>query len=310
VGAIAATPGTSAAPGRRETAVANALGSLGALADRVKSVRVPAGWGPSVRAGVIVWLPRAVAAVALMAAAWAGIAYGPSAWNAVTTRARQVVATEPPPARPDAPRRTTGTLQLDSTPPARVVLDGAVRGTTPLTLEEVAAGRHAIILESPVGTVQRTVAITAGAITTVNESIFAGFLAVYSPFELTITEGTRAFHPDDRNEIMLPAGHHDLRLANRALGFEETRQVELTPGQKLTISVTPPQSTLSVTSSEAAEVWIDGARVGDTPLAGQPVSLGTHDVIARRAGGTERRLTVTVTVKPFALHIDFSKPGV
>jgi hypothetical protein len=263
-----------------------------------------------VRAGVVVWVPRAVAAVALMAAAWAGITYGPSAWNAVTTRARQVVATEPPPARPDAPRKTTGTLQLDSTPTARVLLDGAVRGTTPLTLEDVAAGRHAVILESPVGSIQRTVAITAGATTTVNESIFAGFVAVYSPFELTITEGTRAFHLDDRNEIMLPAGHHDLRLANRALGFEETRQVEVTPGQTLTLSVTPPQSTLSVTASEAAEIWIDGARVGDTPIAGQPVSLGTHDVVARRAGGSERRLTVTVTVKPFALHVDFSRPGV
>jgi hypothetical protein len=303
-------PGTAAGPARRDSAVRHTLGALSALADRVKSVRVPAGWGSSVRAGFIVWAPRVVAAVALIAAAWAGITYGPSAWSAVTTRARQVVATEPPPARPDAPRKTTGTLQLDATPAARVLLDGAVRGTTPLTLEDVAAGRHAVILESPVGSVQRTVAITAGATTTVNESIFAGFVAVYSPFELTITEGTRAFHLDDRNQIMLSAGHHDLHLANRALGFEETRQVEVAPGQNLTISVTPPQSTISVTASEAAEVWIDGARVGDTPVAGQPVSLGTHDLVARRAGGSERRLTVTVTVKPFALHVDFSKPGV
>jgi hypothetical protein len=40
-----------------------------------------------------------------------------------------------------------------------------------------------------------------------------------------------------------------------------------------------------------------------------PVAIGTHDLLVRRASGGERRLTVTVTANPFALHIDFSRPG-
>jgi hypothetical protein len=178
---------------------------------------------------------------------------------------------------------------------------------TPLTLYDVSAGRHLVVLESPTGTVQRPVTVTADRVTEVDESIFAGFLAIYSPFELSITEGTRAFRPDDRNEIMLPAGPHDLRLTSRALGFEEIRHVDLTPGQRLAISVTPPASTVTVNANEVAEVWLDGARVGETPLTDRPVPLGTHEILVKRPAGGERRFMATVTVKPFALYVDFSK---
>jgi hypothetical protein len=68
-------------------------------------------------------------------------------------------------------------------------------------------------------------------------------------------------------------------------------------------------STLTVTATEPAEVWLDGARIGDTPLDPRPVKLGTHEVVLKRAEGGERRVTITVTVNPFALHVDLSKPG-
>ena len=58
---------------------------------------------------------------------------------------------------------------------------------------------------------------------------------------------------------------------------------------------------LTVMATEAAEVGLDGARVGETPLTALPVDLGTHEVVLRRAEGAERRFTVTVRVQPLTL---------
>ena len=260
----------------------------------------------ALRDPLVRWTPRLLKALVIVGLGAVAVRYAPAILKTVADRAPAALApaTTTPPAT-TAPRTA---LKIDSTPPgARIFVDGTDRGNTPLELDDVAPGKHVVMLESSVGTVQRTVTVTAGLVTEVNESIFAGFLTVYSPFEVSITEGSRAFRPDDRNEIMLPAGKHDLRLSNRALGFEEVRTVDLTPGQRLTISVTPPQSSISVTASEPAEVWMDNFKLGDTPLADTPATLGTHELVVRRAGGGERRLTITVTVKPLSFFVDFSK---
>jgi hypothetical protein len=213
------------------------------------------------------------------------------------------------PAGAERPRQATGGLRVGSTPPgARVILDGKDRGTTPLTLEEINPGQHVVELESGEGRIRRSVAVVAGQTASIDEMIFSGWLAVYAPFELSIAEGDRPLHLDDRSQIMLPAGSHQLRLTNQALGYAEIRSVELKPGAVTTLSVTPPRSTLTVTATERAEVWLDGARVGEAPVFGLPVNLGTHDVLLRRSNGADRRSTITITVKPFTLDVDFSKP--
>jgi hypothetical protein len=209
---------------------------------------------------------------------------------------------------PTPSAKATGTLNILSTPPGtRVLVDGSVRGLTPLSIDDIAAGRHVVVLESSSGVVQRSVTVAADKVTEVNEPIVAAFVTIHAPFEVSITEGTRVFRPDDHNEITLAAGPHDLRFTNRRLMFEDRKHVDLAPAERLTISVTPPQSTVSVTSSEQAEVWVDGARVGQTPMADYVVELGTHEILVKRTDGGERRVTAMVTVKPFALHVDFSK---
>jgi hypothetical protein len=79
------------------------------------------------------------------------------------------------------------------------------------------------------------------------------------------------------------------------------------PGEFTTVSVIPPKSTLTVTSTAAADVWIDGARVGQTPLVAFPVDLGTREIVLKRENGDVRRTTVVVTAKPAAVDVDFSK---
>jgi hypothetical protein len=253
------------------------------------------------------WTPRLLVALAVVGLGFVAVRYAPAMLKSLAERAPAALTPSTTTTAPATTTRRTA-LKIESTPPgARILVDGTDRGNTPLELDDVPPGKHVVTLESSVGTVQRTVTVTAGLTTEVNESIFAGFVTVYSPFEVSITEGSRAFRPDDRNEIMLPAGRHELKLSNRALGFEEVRTVELTPGQRLTLSVTPPQSSISVTATEPSEVWLDNFKLGDTPLPDTPATLGTHELVVRRAAGGERRLTITVTAKPFSIFVDFSK---
>jgi len=202
-----------------------------------------------------------------------------------------------------------GRLRVDSTPPgAKVTLDGKARGVTPLLIDEIAAGTHVLLIQTSDGVIRRSVAVAADRTTEISESIYPGWLHVSSPLELAITEGGRPLSADERNQMLLPAGSHTLQLENRALGYRETRSVEIRPGEVTRIAVEPPPSTLTVTSTTPAEVMIDGEHVGATPLAGVPIKLGTRDIVVRSSSGAERRITLTVTAAPARIDVDFSKP--
>jgi hypothetical protein len=56
-------------------------------------------------------------------------------------------------------------------------------------------------------------------------------------------------------------------------------------------------------------VWIDGNRVGETPIANLEVPLGTRVFIFKHPQHGERRVTATITATPSAVSVDFTKPG-
>ncbi|MGH9141245.1 MAG: PEGA domain-containing protein [Vicinamibacterales bacterium] len=251
------------------------------------------------------WLARGAAAAALLIAVVTGARY---LWNlmpaAPAAPTRTAVDTRPVTA--PAGKKAVASLRVTTTPPgAQVLVDGKARGVTPVTLADLSPGRHEVALKSDAGTVNRTVTVAANETAAIDEAIFSGFVTVYSPFDVTITEGGRVLRADDRHQIMLPAGPHELRLTNRALAYEAVRQVDVTPGEATNLQLAPEPSTLTVTASDAAEVWLDGARIGDTPLNGALVPLGAHEIIVKRAAGGERRFAVTIGAKPFSLNVEF-----
>jgi hypothetical protein len=208
-------------------------------------------------------------------------------------------------ARVDWNAKPAGHLQVESD---RVIVDERERGVTPLMVDGLTAGPHGVVLDSPSGSVRRTVMIAADETAHVSEAIYAGWLHVSSPIELTITEGARVYTLDERNQVMLDSGPHVLRLENRDFAYVDTRQVEIKPGELTRLVVNPAQSTLSVTATSPAHVVIDGAPAGETPLTSYPVNLGTRDVLVKTASGAERRVTLTVTVAPARIDVDFSRP--
>jgi hypothetical protein len=133
----------------------------------------------------------------------------------------------------------------------------------------------------------------------------SGWVAVFAPFEVTISEGATGVQVDDRGRAMLAPGRHRLRFQNRELGYDETRTVDVRPTATTTINLIP-QTTISVTANETADVLIDGTRAGVTPYKGT-IPLGTHTVTVKTTSA-ERQLTVSATSKPVQLQVDFSQP--
>ncbi|MBI3490684.1 MAG: PEGA domain-containing protein [Acidobacteria bacterium] len=252
---------------------------------------------------------RAFTSVAVIASVLAlamlGRAYWKLAMQTETAAKLRAAAVITPPPRPVVvANASTGQLHLTTDPvPARVIVDGKPRGVTPLLIENLTVGSHSVVLESVEGSLQETVKITAGDTRELNESIYPGWLTLYSTFDLVATEAGHEIPQDEHHQLLLSPGPHDLRFENRALGYEETRHVDMKPGEVASLSIAPPRSTLTVTSSAPAQVWLDGKLLGDTPLGAVPIDLGTHAVVLKRADGETRELSVTVTTKPVVLDM-------
>jgi hypothetical protein len=201
--------------------------------------------------------------------------------------------------------RTVGRLQVNSEPAgAHVLVDNVPRGVTPLTLDDVTIGTHTVVLQSGTGSVKRAVTVKRRTCHAEREHL-RGLDKVLAPFDITIAEGQPCASMID--QVMLPAGPHDIRFENRSFGFSETRHIEVQPGVTTPLSLAAPYTTLTLTTSAPAELLIDGVNVGKTPLIDYPVQIGTRVVQVKSAAG-DRRLSIAATVKPVAVEVDFSKP--
>jgi hypothetical protein len=94
------------------------------------------------------------------------------------------------------------------------------------------------------------------------------------------------------------------------LGFSERRVVQVRAGSTASLKVEMPTAPLSINALPWAEVWLDGARIGETPIGNRPVRLGTHELQFRHPQYGERRETVTVTLTTRArVSVDMKKGG-
>ena len=79
-------------------------------------------------------------------------------------------------------------------------------------------------------------------------------------------------------------------------------------GKTATTRVDLPNGLLSVNAQPWAEVWIDGERVGETPIGNLQRPIGTHQVVFRHPDLGERRESVVITLLQAArLGVDLRK---
>jgi PEGA domain len=226
-----------------------------------------------------------------------------------------------------------GRLSISSQPGgATVLLDGQPRGTAPAELSDVSAGDHELVLELNGVRIRQAVSVAAGTVTTVAVPMKVGStpvvaaaagaeagtpapaepttggLTVKVPFEMQVFEGqTLVGVTGDR--LVLSPGPHDLRVVSDTLGFEKPLHAEIFAGKTTHLSLPLPKGTLSLNATPWAEVWIDGAKVGETPIGNLSLPVGPHEVVFKNPDLGEQHHAATVTATaPVRLSVDLSKP--
>jgi hypothetical protein len=216
----------------------------------------------------------------------------------------------PPPEPVVVPIQTeTGQITVETQPAgARVLLDGKAVGQSPVTLTAVPVGRHTVTLVGSSGEVTRVVKVANGKTSAVDVSIFSGWVAVFAPVVLDVSVDGRSIGNTEQNRLMLPAGRHELTLTNRELGYKGVQQVEVEPGEVRSVTI-DPRGPASFNAVPWAEVWLDGQKLGDTPLANVRVPIGVREFVFKNPQYGERKVTATIRAdQPAAIGVDFTKP--
>jgi hypothetical protein len=173
--------------------------------------------------------------------------------------------------------------------PTAAVGDGATRPaddqSSPIPAVPPAVGDMAAHTTLPPTTV------TAGNL--VNPAVSTGQAEITAAVPLQILEGDHVLGVSG-SAIALPPGPHTLDLVNAGLGVRIRKVITIREGQTMTAAIALPTGRISVNAVPWADVSIDGASVGQTPLANVTLPLGTHTVVFRNPDLGERRQTVTV----------------
>lgn len=240
-----------------------------------------------------------------------------------------------------SPAPAMATLAVQSNPPGvPVFVDGIERGMTPARVT-LAAGPHILELrgrgvprvipvtlttgaevsqylefaEAPLPEQPLTVpgpaaptpapAATVAATPDPSAAPLAGWITVKLPFAVEIRENGRLLGSTDADRLMLAAGRHELEFVNATLAFSVTRTVQVAPGKVTAIPLELPKGVVNLNAAPWAEVWIDGTRVGETPIGNLSVAVGPHEIVFKHPQFGEKKHAVSVTVgTPVRLSID------
>jgi hypothetical protein len=211
----------------------------------------------------------------------------------------------------------SGVLLVETVPPALPIkVDGIDRGLSPLTLQNVAPGEHDVMLANGRETLHRKVTVRGGetmsllvtAAGTGQSSVAAGWLTFDAPIALQIRESGSLLGSTESDRLLIAAGNHTLDFANPDLGFTQRLTVNVTSGKTSAVQIKVPNGTLSLNAQPWAQVWVDGTRVGETPIGNLVRPIGRHEVVFRHPELGERRETVMVTtLQPTRLGVDLRR---
>ncbi|HEY7187869.1 MAG TPA: PEGA domain-containing protein [Vicinamibacterales bacterium] len=216
---------------------------------------------------------------------------------------------------PHAPS-ALGELQIRTEPAgAQVSVDGRALGKSPLTAEGLTPGQHTVTLENDLGSVTQRVVIEAGTtqslvvpLTAPKGAPVSGWIAVTAPVDVQLYENQRLLGSSQTDRIMVPVGRHDLEIVNEALGYRSTKVVNVGPGQVSTVKIDMPKAAVALNAVPWAEAWVDGERIGETPIGSVSLSIGPHEVVFRHPELGEKRVVTTVTLgTPAKVTIDMRK---
>jgi hypothetical protein len=209
-----------------------------------------------------------------------------------------------------------GRLEVHTEPEgAQVTVDNVPVGQSPIRLD-LSAGQHSISVQAKARTATQLVNIRAATTTSLLVPFPSrsaapatfGWIAVDAPVEVQIYERGQMLGSSQTRQLMTSVGTHNLEVVNDVLGYRRSFAVQVRPGQVTSLKVEFPRGSVTMTSNPPADAWIDGTRVGRTPIKDLPVALGPHEVVLRHPELGERHYAITVTLaEPAHLTADLTR---
>ena len=261
-------------------------------------------WRPPRRAARAGWRPATllIATALGLAILGGGVAIGARFFSTgrQEPQAGSIQIDSSPPVEMPAPASAAGTLRVTTEPSGlRVRVDGTLHGTSPLEITNLVAGSHLVTVERRGRTARQAVTVTGGATAALfvplasPSSADPGWLSVASEVELQVHENGELLGTS-RARIMLLAGRHEIDLVNEELGVRAREEVQVVPGGTAALEIDLPPGRLDVNALPWAEVWLDGQRLGETPLGAVPARIGRHVLTFRHPRLGERQVPCVV----------------
>lgn len=184
-----------------------------------------------------------------------------------------------------------GRLSVTTTPWTEVYVDGEFLGNTPIQGHRLDPGKHTIkLVNEGLGISEKlSVTIEDGMDTTITKQLTSkpktGTLSVTAHPWAKVFVGGVALGNTPIVKHELEPGKHKVKLVNDKLGITKTFTVKITKGEdtKLVKNLTEkgdkgPTGTLSVTTTPWTAVYVDGKKVGNSPLIKHKLKAGQHTV--------------------------------
>jgi hypothetical protein len=114
--------------------------------------------------------------------------------------------------------------------------------------------------------------------------------------ELQFLEDGKLVGTSGMDRIILPAGPHDIQAVNESLGYASTQRIVVAADEMTRMQLEMPTANVNINAIPWADVTVDGASMGQTPIGNLPIAIGSHEIVYRHPQLGEQRQTVIVTV--------------
>jgi hypothetical protein len=190
-----------------------------------------------------------------------------------------------PTATPVASRRPTHASVRPSTNHA---ISTAAATANPIATEPAATSTDTVTPPAETDTAPRT-----------------GWISIVAPENVELYENGQHLGNSRTRRIPLAAGRHDINVVNRSLGYKTQQVVTVSEGKVSTVTPEWPNGLLSVNALPWADVFVNGERLGETPIGNVTLPIGFYEVVFRHPelGETKHRVTLTAT-SPTRLSVD------
>jgi hypothetical protein len=214
-----------------------------------------------------------------------------------------------------SPPNATGSLRVTTDAGAAMVaIDGVTRGSTPVTVNNLAVGDHNVTVVRNGTTYRRTIRVDAAATASLvitnrtSAGPESGWFSVTAAVPLQIFEDGKLVGSTESERILVPAGDHAFDFTNTALGFRESRDVKIAAGVDKQLAIDLPEAAVSINATPWAQVWLDGRALGETPIGDLTTRIGSHELVFRHPQFGERRVTTVVTTRePARIAVDMRR---